>query len=549
MGAGPAGGPSTGSRLTRHLVTVGGRQVLVRRGGSGPPFVLLHESPLSSRSLEWLAEPLAERFTVLALDTPGYGLSDPLPLDRPGIPDYADALACTLDALGVERCAVFGTLTGALIALSFAERHPDRTAAAVLDRLPIFAEADRAELLARYLPPLEPQLDGSHLLWLWQRLVDQYIFWPWYRRERAARVVGDIVPEPAEVHEQVLEVLRAGNGYSAAYAAAFRWPGAAAALTRLRVPTAIVLRSDDALDEHLARLPAGLPACCTVERVDPATYAAQVGDATLARLPQGLVPPPAQRHPAALPDGPALDFATTPEGQLLVRRAGKGGDRPLVLLHRSPGSGAGLLPLARELAAARRVVALDTLGEGGSDRPRSAGLSIADHARVVLAALTDLGIGRFDLYGVREGAAIAVEVALAATDRVGALALEEAGGTLTAAQRARRRACPLAPPPPRADGSHLLAAWSALRDEAEFDPWYERTPAAARRGKPCGVDELHRRVVELLACGGSAPLVQRAALDWEAEARLPLLGVRTLVHADRSGLPAAGLTRFLDTVP
>ncbi len=48
------------------------------------------------------------------------------------------------------------------------------------------------EPLARDLLPLEPQLDGSHLLWLWQRLVDQYIFWPWYPRARAARVVGGV---------------------------------------------------------------------------------------------------------------------------------------------------------------------------------------------------------------------------------------------------------------------------------------------------------------------------------------------------------------------
>ena len=39
------------------------------------------------------------------------------------------------------------------------------------------------------------------------------------------------------------------------------------------------------------------------------------------------------------------------------------------------------------------------------------------------------------------------------------------------------------------------------------------------------------------------------ALDWDAEARLPLLEVRTLVQAGPSALPAAGLARFLDGAP
>ena len=66
-------------QIRRHYVTVKGeRQVHYRRAGSGPAFVLMHESPLSSQSLERLIEALATRFTVFALDTPGYGSSGPL---------------------------------------------------------------------------------------------------------------------------------------------------------------------------------------------------------------------------------------------------------------------------------------------------------------------------------------------------------------------------------------------------------------------------------------------------------------------------------------
>ncbi len=69
--------------IERHYVTVGRRQQHYRRCGSGPAVVLLHESPRSSVALLPLIE-LGDGLTIFALDTPGYGGSDP-PLTRPEI--------------------------------------------------------------------------------------------------------------------------------------------------------------------------------------------------------------------------------------------------------------------------------------------------------------------------------------------------------------------------------------------------------------------------------------------------------------------------------
>jgi hypothetical protein len=77
--------------------------VHLRYAGSGPPVVLLHDSPRSSRLHEPLLAALSDRFTVIALDTPGYGNSTPLAGDAPlRIADFADALADTLQALGLR---------------------------------------------------------------------------------------------------------------------------------------------------------------------------------------------------------------------------------------------------------------------------------------------------------------------------------------------------------------------------------------------------------------------------------------------------------------
>ena len=74
-----------------------------------------------------LLEQLSDTFTMIALDTPGYGGSDPLlEPEQPEIPDYAAAVIETVDALGLERFGVYGTHTGALLALEVARMRPDR---------------------------------------------------------------------------------------------------------------------------------------------------------------------------------------------------------------------------------------------------------------------------------------------------------------------------------------------------------------------------------------------------------------------------------------
>ena len=82
----------------RGYVVAAGRLVHYRRAGSGPPVVLLHDSPRSSVLHLPLLRTLSDAFTVYALDTPGYGLSDPLPDDpRPELDEFGDAHAIERD--------------------------------------------------------------------------------------------------------------------------------------------------------------------------------------------------------------------------------------------------------------------------------------------------------------------------------------------------------------------------------------------------------------------------------------------------------------------
>ena len=224
------------------------------------PVVLLHASPLSAAWQDDLATLLAGRGrTVLALDTPGYGGSDPLPAAPvpPAIPDYAAALLATLDALGVERCALYGFHTGAVIALDLASRHPERVERAVLEGVLVSTPAERAELVERYAPWYPPVADGAHLGEHWRRIAAMFDFWPWFDRSQAARITGE-PPPPGVVHAALVDLLRAGESYPLGYRAAFAYDPLPA-LARLTVPTVVVADPADPLATHLGRLPT-LPA-------------------------------------------------------------------------------------------------------------------------------------------------------------------------------------------------------------------------------------------------------------------------------------------------
>ena len=113
------------NRITRHFASItmgrwGARQVHYRRAGSGPVVIMFHQSPLSSRDMLAAMERWKTHFTCIAPDSPGFGLSDPLAVASADMRDFADAAIEFMDALGIERAAVYGFHTGAMISAAIA---------------------------------------------------------------------------------------------------------------------------------------------------------------------------------------------------------------------------------------------------------------------------------------------------------------------------------------------------------------------------------------------------------------------------------------------
>lgn len=464
---------------TRRFVTVDGRRVHYRVEGKGPVALLVHQSPRSSAEYAPLMARLADRYTVIAPDNPGNGLSAPLPAGARTIEDYGDALAKFLSALGVDRVLLYGFHTGAAIGLAFAARHPDRVAVAVLNGLPVPDPATSEVHIARYLLPLEPSWDGGHLAWVWARLREQTIFYPWFSDADADRVA--FTPSDGDVlFAACLELLRAGDHYRDAYAAAFRVP-TQALLDALHCPATIVSARWDPLYGEMERL--RVPE--NIERLrlgtDPLDSMAVI-EARFAAL--------AGTADDRLGVAPATDTGFS--GGLL-RRHRAGTRRPLVLLHDHHDDSAGAEVATAEAASLRPTMLLDLPGHGESSEPWAGveAAATAVHDLLVAEGWRDAHLQGFGL-GARVAAAVAAR-GRCAVHRDSRLT------TLDRAQHARGAALIGDFLAARETPARLLGAWRMARDGALFDPWCTPVPAAARR--PAGdltPHVIHRRAVAAL---------------------------------------------------
>lgn len=103
-----------------------GRRVHVIEAGEGVPVVFLHGSGTSSLSALSLLEHLAG-VRIIALDRPGYGLSDPVDVPRERFREAAvEFVDETVDELGLESFAVAGGSMGGTWALWYALARPER---------------------------------------------------------------------------------------------------------------------------------------------------------------------------------------------------------------------------------------------------------------------------------------------------------------------------------------------------------------------------------------------------------------------------------------
>jgi len=196
------------------------QQTHFRSSGSGSPLILLHPSPLSSAFMEPLISLFEGMASVYAPDTPGYGASDPLPDPGEDLVGYVEWLRRFMLSQGLKSAGIYGSATGAQIAIQFARTFPEMTDYVVLDNAVHFTDEERAQIMALYFPDMSPKADGSHLQQAWDMSSKVYQYFPWFDQSDKGRVT-DREPPVELVHATALNYLLAGTDYDRAYRAAF----------------------------------------------------------------------------------------------------------------------------------------------------------------------------------------------------------------------------------------------------------------------------------------------------------------------------------------
>ena len=180
-------------------ITVGSRIAQTRCGpieyasaGEGEPVLIVHGAGGGvDQGMDAARGLTAAGFRVIAMSRYGY-LRTPLPTDASAAAQ-ADAHACLLDALGIERAAIIGASAGAPSSMQFALRHPERCSALVLLVPAAFVPRPGGA------PPLKTP-DWTVFIFD-TALKSDFLFWASIRLA-AKTMIGSIIATPPEVVEK-----------------------------------------------------------------------------------------------------------------------------------------------------------------------------------------------------------------------------------------------------------------------------------------------------------------------------------------------------------
>jgi pimeloyl-ACP methyl ester carboxylesterase len=129
LGAPPAG-------FTSEKVRVNGTNLHYVRGGNGPPIILIHGMPEDWTEYRAIMPRLAKRFTVVAIDLPGIGKSEPAAGGYEAASLAADVRAMA-QALKLDRPYVVGHDLGGIVTYAYVRRFPDTLRGAMILDVPV----------------------------------------------------------------------------------------------------------------------------------------------------------------------------------------------------------------------------------------------------------------------------------------------------------------------------------------------------------------------------------------------------------------------------
>ena len=231
------------------------------------PVACFHPTPASGRYFLAFMKLMATDRMVMAVDTPGYGESDPPP-GPVGMPAYAEAVAEGLSNFGYGKTASIDVLayhTGNFISAELALRQNSPVRRLVMTAVPHYADPARKEAAAAQIKRWTFSEDPKPILELWDGTV----------RRRADGV------SLRQSVDQFLERLRPGDREWWAYDAVFAYDSSSA-LPRILQPT-VILNPHGALFEQTLAAAKIMPRAKLVDLADLSHGVFQTGQTIIAK--------------------------------------------------------------------------------------------------------------------------------------------------------------------------------------------------------------------------------------------------------------------------
>ena len=444
--------------MKRRAIQVSNREDHLLMAGSGSPLLLVHGSPNNSEALKTLILFLAEDFLVIAPDTPGNGESTPLAKGSADPAGYAHALVELLDVLGLPQVGAYGYHSGATFVAELGASYPHRVSALVCDGLPVWSERELKHFEGGFFQSYAPVHDGSHLMRLWTRLIDQNWYFPWHLGAKGRKVNFDL-SDTGRLQQRAMELLAAGDAHMMPYKAALDSDGAER-VRNLECPTLVLCHGDDIIARHLGRLP-------NAPQITKARFQSRRHMHLRIRNWFSKHAAPVSTPKFVQADNRFLDL---PDGQVFVRGAG---DPNTLWLH-DVGDSSRTAPADR--------MSFDLPGHGLTDLPCT--WNIRELPRQILDVFDALHADP-EAPGIL-GAGLGYQLA-----------------NVLCGEQAELRAVPCRTPEitPRWDGGHLVAAWHFCRYRSQYRRWDNRIPQGRLRHPLPSPEELNLRVIDLLRAG------------------------------------------------
>ena len=394
--------------MKKRFIKINQQQLHFRYAGKGRPIILFHASPSSSKMMTALMKELSQQFFVIAVDTPGYGLSDPLPEEVPEIKDYVHCFKQFFDQLGLSKFAVYGTASGAQIAARYALTYPEDVFQVYLDSTAHFTDEQRADILRDYFPNLSPRYDGSHLGKMWKMIRNLFVYFPWSDPQPQNRLTRPF-PPAAILHQVAQDYLQGGSDYDKASRAAFLHERAEY-VQQLKPPTTIFNCEASIVrpyTEQLLRfeLPENIRAVSIVADREKRDVSMS------AHISQTYTEGVNYELPSQKLETFGQAYLPAPGGVLHAYVDLRLEGIPLIIFHDWRSSAAVALTAFQELGTERPYIVISLPGHGDSDHLMEAYVE-SKVAKIVVTALARGGIENYEVTGLGRGMSIAQQIQL-----------------------------------------------------------------------------------------------------------------------------------------